>query len=114
MGTGEMITAIAVFVIAGVLLALSILHFMERGFLFNNAYIYASKEKRRAMDKRPHYRQSAIVFCLLSVTFVITGLSLLFHNYMLELLIIPVIAGTIVYAVVSSVLIAKKERGIGE
>ncbi len=112
MGTGELITAIVVFVIAGILLVLSILHFMERGVLFNNAYIYASKEKRETMDKKPHYRQSAIIFCLLSVAFVITGVSVLLRNYMLELLIIPVLVGALVYAVVSSVLIAKKERGV--
>ena len=110
MGTGELITAILVFVIAGVLMVLSILHFMERGFLLNNAYIYASKEKRMTMNKKPHYRQSAISFCLLSIAFVISGLSIILNNYTLEMLIIPVIVGAIVYAVVSSVLIAKKEQ----
>lgn len=39
--------------------------FKEKGFLFNNAYLYASKEERATMDKKPHYRQSAVVFLMI-------------------------------------------------
>ncbi len=46
---------------------ISIFQFKEKGYLFNNAYIWASKEERDRMDKRPHYRQSGIVFALISV-----------------------------------------------
>ena len=42
MTAGEWIALIAVVVIAGVLLFLGIRSFLERGFLLNNAYIYAS------------------------------------------------------------------------
>ena len=44
--------------LAGVLLVLSIRHFMERGFLLNNAYIYATKEQRKTMDKKPIHKVS--------------------------------------------------------
>ena len=51
------------FLAAGVLLVLAVIHFAERGFLLNNAYIYASLKERENMDKKPYSRQSAIVFC---------------------------------------------------
>ena len=33
---------------------ISYFSFREKGFLFNNAYLYASKEERATMDKKPH------------------------------------------------------------
>ena len=69
MTTAEWITASLVFIIAAILAVVSIRSFQNKGFLFNNAYIYASKEERGKMDKKPYYRQSAIVFCILSAVF---------------------------------------------
>ena len=80
MTSGEWIILIIVFSIAGVLLLFSIRSFFERGFLLNNAYLYASKEERNTMNKKPYYRLSAIVFCFLSAVFIVIGLSLLLHN----------------------------------
>lgn len=108
MTSSELFAAILVFIIAGIMAILSFRSFKERGFLLNNAYIYATEEERKTMDKKPHYRQSAIVFCLISIVFIIIGLSIVSHNYRLELLEIPLVAGTIIYAVVSSVKINKK------
>ena len=110
MTTAEWIIAIIVFVIAGILTFFSIRSFLQRGFVLNNAYIYASKEERESMDKKPYYRQTAIVFCLLSIVFVILGLSVVLQNYKIELLQIPVIAGTIIDAAVSSVRIGKRNK----
>ncbi len=109
MSVGELVSAIVLFVIAVVLLFLGIRHFQERGFLLNNAYIYASAKERETMDKGPHYRQSAIVFCLLSAVFMIVGLSVVFRNDAILLLEIPVMAAAIVYAVVSSVKMAGRK-----
>lgn len=108
MTSAELFAVILVFIIAGIMAILSFRSFKERGFLLNNAYIYASEEERKTMDKKPHYRQSAIVFCLISIVFIVIGLSIVLHNYKIELLEIPLIAGTIIYAVVSSVKINKK------
>ncbi len=108
MTSSELFAAILVFIIAGIMAILSIRSFRERGFLLNNAYIYATEEERKTMDKKPHYRQSAIVFCLISIVFIIIGLSIVSHNYRLELLEIPLVAATIIYAIVSSVKINKK------
>ena len=65
MTTVEIVMAVVMFAIAGLWLFLGIRSFMERGFLLNNAYIYATKEERKTMDKKPYYRQSAVAFCLL-------------------------------------------------
>ena len=78
MTTAEWITASVVFIIASILAVVSIRSFLNKGFLFNNAYIYASKEERGKIDKKPYYRQSAIVFCILSAVFLIISLSFCF------------------------------------
>jgi|LSQX01.2.fsa_nt_gb hypothetical protein len=65
METGEIINAIIIFLFAAGTLAISILQFLEKGFPFNNIYLSASKEERSKINKKPLYRQSAIVFLIL-------------------------------------------------
>ncbi len=103
MTTVEIVIAIVIFAIAGLLLFFAIRSFTERGFLLNNAYIYATKEERETMDKKPYYRQSAVVFGIMSIAFVIIGLSVIFRNSNIALLVIPLAVAAIVYAVASSV-----------
>lgn len=103
MGIGELIIAIIVFAIAGLLLFISIRHFNERGYLINNAYIYASKEQRKTMDKRPYYRQSAIVFGILCIAFIVIGLSVILQNSMIMFLEIPLFIAVIVYSIISTI-----------
>ena len=110
MTTGELITLIIVFTIAAVLLLFGIRSFLERGFLLNNTYLYASKEEWKTMDKKPYYKQSAIVFCLLSAVFFVIGLSLVIQNDRIFLLEIPLIAGVISYVTVSTVQINKQAK----
>ena len=110
MTTGELITAIIMFVIAGILLLFSIRSFLERGFLLNNAYLYASKEERKSMNKKPYYRQTAIVFCILSAVFIVIGLSLVLQNDKIMLLEIPLILGAVIYAIASAVRISREEK----
>ncbi len=110
MTTVEIVMAVVMFAIAGLWLFLGIRSFMERGFLLNNAYIYATKEERKTMDKKPYYRQSAVAFCLLSAMFVIIGLSVLFQNDTIMLLVIPFAVAVVLYAVVSSVLQHKRTK----
>ncbi len=110
MTKAEWIAAVAVFIVAAALAIISIRSFRNRGFLFNNAYIYASKEEREAMDKKPHYRQSAIVFLLLSIVFVVIGLSIVLHDSRINLLEIPLFLMLSIYAVVSSARISKSKK----
>jgi hypothetical protein len=89
-------------------MVLGIRHFPEKGFLLNNAWLYASKEQRAEINKKPYYRQSAIVFCILSAVFIVVGMSLVLQNDRIMLFEIPLISGTITYAIVSSVRINKQ------
>ena len=108
MTAAEWVLAIAIFLIAGVMAFLSFRCFRERGFLMNNAYIYASKEEREAMDKKPYYRQSAIVFCLMSAVFTVMGLSVVLRNRRVALLEIPILVAAVVYAFVSTARIRER------
>ena len=110
MGAGEIITAIVLFVLAGVFLVLAVRHFMKRGFLMNNAYLFASKRERETMNKKPHYRQSAIAFLFVSAIFIVVGLSLVLENNKLLFLLLPLAAGATTYAIVSAIQIDKQER----
>ena len=108
MSTGELVAAIIDFVLSVILMVLGIRHFREKGFLLNNAWLYASKEQRAEINKKPYYRQSAIVFCILSAVFIVVGMSLVLQNDRIMLFEIPLISGTIIYAIVSSVRIDKQ------
>lgn len=110
MTAAELILAIITFVFAGILAILSIRHFAQKGFLINNAFIWATEEERKKMDKRPYYRQSAVVFCLLSAVFVVIGFSVVFHNGKIQLIEIPFLTGALVYAIVSSVREEKRTK----
>ena len=88
-------------------LCLSYRSFREKGFLFNNAYIYASKEERLRMNKKPHYRQSAIAFLCFGIGFTICSVALLTKTYWLLWIAGIDAIVTIIYAIVSSILIEK-------
>ena len=102
--------SIILFAISASAFVMSGLSFMERGFLFNNAYIYASKEMREKMDKKPHYRQSAIVFLLIGLIFLLNGFSVIFETKWIFYAVIAVVVIAMVYAIVSSVMIEKNKK----
>lgn len=52
----DLIEIIINIVLTVVCAAISFFQFRNKGFLFNNSYIYASKQERETMDKKPHYR----------------------------------------------------------
>ena len=108
MTTKDIITLIIVFIIGGACLFFSIRSFQERGILLNNAYLYASKEERVTMNKKPYYKQSAIIFCILSALFFVIGLSILLQNEKLLLLEVPLIISGILFAIISTVQIEKQ------
>ncbi len=104
----EIISASILFIISVVAFVMSIRSFREKGFLFNNAYLYASREERESMDKKPHYRQSAIVFLLIGVIFLLNGVSVLLKADWVFYIVIAVMIGAIIYAIVSSIVIEKR------
>lgn len=110
MNTVELIIAIIAFVFTGTSALISFRQLAEKGFLFNNAYIYATKEERARMDKKPYYRQSAIVFCLVSAVFLVMGVSIILQNGKVQLLEIPLIIGALTYAIISSTTIERSKK----
>lgn len=105
----ELIALIFVFGISAVCAVISVRSFMQKGFLFNNAWIWADSETRKRMDKRPHYKQSAIVFLLLTVVFAAAGINLITKNDFFFGVSAGVTIAAVIYAVVSSVRTEKKK-----
>jgi len=64
------------------------------------------------MDKKPHYRQSAIVFLLISVIFLLNAIEVFLGSGWIFYIVLAVIAVTIIYAIVSSVLIETKKNRV--
>ncbi len=88
----------------------SYLQFNEKGFLFNNAYIYASKQEREVMDKKPHYRQSGIVFLMIGIIFAINAVEMILKTGWLFYVVIVIAIIAIIYAIASSVVIDKNKK----
>ena len=106
----EIICASILFLISAFAFFVSIRSFMEKGFLFNNVYIYASKQERETMNKKPHYRQSAIVFLLIALIFLLNGLSILLKTDWIFYISVAVMIITLIYAIVSSITIEKNNK----
>lgn len=98
----EVIGAIISGVIAVACLVISVMQFKEKGFLFNNAYIWASKQQREAMDKKPHYRQSGIVFVLCAAIFFCVALECILLTDWLWFVIDALTIAALIYAIASS------------
>ncbi len=103
-------------IISGILFLIAISAFLksyrsfkEKGFLFNNAYIYASKQERETMNKTPHYRQSAIVFFMIGVIFLLNGVSVLLSANWIFFLVIAIAIVAIIYAIISSIAIERRK-----
>ena len=106
----EITTVGILFLIAILAFALSVRSFCGKGFLLNNAYLYAPKQEREMMDKKPYYRQSAVVFLLIGCIFALNGFSILLRMDWISHIAIVVVFGAIIYAIVSSVLIEKRKK----
>ncbi len=88
--------------IALITLFISIRSFQEKGFLFNNAYIWVSKQERERMDKKPYYRQSAIVFALVTAIFLCISIEFILKTGWLWIVNVGFVIAAIVYAIISS------------
>lgn len=107
---GNIVGAIILGVIAVICFIFGYLQFNEKGFLLNNAYIYASKQERKNMDKKPHYKQSGIIFVSIGMIFLIDAIDIILQTGWLFYLVIGVAIVAIVYAIVSSVMIEKRKK----
>lgn len=100
--------AIVLFSFSFILLVWGVLSLFNKGFLFNNAYIYANKKEREQMNKKPYYIQTGIVFILLSIASCLEGFNALLRYDVFFVLFIIIIVVTLVFAIVSTIYIDKK------
>lgn len=88
----------------------SVRSFREKGFLLNNAFIYASPQEREKLDKKPYYRQSAVVFLLIGVILAVNAADVLLKTGWLFYVVMGLAGVAIIYAIVSTVIIMKSEK----
>jgi len=96
-------------IIAGITLVLAIALFIvaylqskERGFVFSNAWIYASEQEREKINKKLEYRLAKNVFICLGVLFLLIAFQIITLWTWIFLPMVAVIIFTAVYAVVQS------------
>ena len=106
----KIIFACIFFGIAIFILILSIRSFNEKGFLLNNAYLYASKQERERMNKKTYYRQSAVTFMLLGLVCALIGFDIIFNVDWLYYIAIIIILIAVIYAILSSISIEKRKN----
>ena len=107
---GTIIAAVILISIAIGCYLISCLQFLEKGFLFNNAYLYASGKERESMNKTPYYRQSGFVFLLIGTIFALNGASVVLEADWLTFAAIAMTAATILYAILSSIAIERQKN----
>lgn len=105
----NIIIAIVLFIVSLGAFLVSVRSFMQKGFMFNNAYLYATKEEREKMNKRPYYRQTAIVFLLIGIIFLLLGIDVLIKISWLSYVSIILAVVTLIYSIVSTVKIERKK-----
>lgn len=106
----QVITASVLFLIAALALLVSVRSFKCKGFLLNNAYLYASEQERNAMDKKPYYRQSAVVFLSICLVFFLNGIEVLLRTGWIVCVVIAIVIITVILAIVSSIVIEKHNK----
>lgn len=106
----EKFLILILFIISAGSFAASCSYFKEKGFLFNNAYLFASKEEREEMDKKSHYRQSAVIFLLIGIIFLLNTVQMIFNIGWLFYAVLAVTIAAVIYAVISTVKIEKKKK----
>lgn len=112
MVTGRIIIGIIILALSIGTFVISYFQFKEKGYLFNNAYLWASPEERKRMDekkesKKPHYRQSAFafmfigIFCLILAIYIFTDWMWMLVPFWLLVVV------SVVYAIRSSIQIER-------
>lgn len=92
---------------------ISSLQFKGKGYLFNNAYFWASQEERKQMDqnkerKKPYYRQSGFAFVLIGVIFLIFAVYIVTEWMWIYIVLWVSVIIAVVYAVGSSVQLKRR------
>ena len=98
------------FALAAAALILSIRHFRQKGFLLNNAWLYASPEEREKLNTAPWYRQTAICMLGISLLFTAVGLYAITGSGLFPALEGLLVAALLVYAIGSTRAINKETQ----
>ena len=114
MGIGQIIAEVIVLTLALGAFVISYLQFKEKGYLFNNAYFWASREERKEMDKhmeckKTYYRQSGFVFLLIGLFFLTLAVILLTDWMWLYIIFGALVIIALIYALISSVQIERRK-----
>lgn len=107
---GEIILASVLGLAAIAAFVFSVRSFKEKGFLLNNAFIYASPQEREKLNKRPYYRQTAVVFLQVGVILAVNAADVLLKTGWLFYVVMGLAGVAIFYAIVSTVIIKKNEK----
>ena len=86
---------------------LSMLGFLEIGIIIDDHYIFASREAKKKMDKKPYYRQSGVVFACLGTMFLMCLIRALTGMRLFVYISYGIAFGAMVYAIVSHYTIGK-------
>ena len=106
----KVILAIILGIVSSVCFVISFLQLCEKMTLLNNTYIYSSKSQREAMDKKPYYKQSGVIFGLVGIIFLLNTIEAILQTNWLFYLVMLVTVATIVYAVASTATINKNKK----
>lgn len=90
-------------VLTAVSLMITVVSFLKRGFVFHNAYIWASRAERETMDKRPFYRQSGIAFGLVTIALGFMALGCIMGTLWPLIITAAACVAVLVYAIMISV-----------
>lgn len=107
---GDIIVSSILMLVSLLLFIMSIRSFLEKGFLFNNAYLYATKKERETMNKKPYYRQTAVLFFLMGITFLLIGFAILYNAGWITYIAEAVVLIIVIYAIASSIAIEKGKK----
>ncbi len=88
----------------------SCFQFCEKGFPFNNAYLYATEQERETMNKTPYYKQSAVCFLLIGVVFLIHAIEIFLQTGWLFFVSLGIIVAAVIFAVISSIVIENRKQ----
>lgn len=107
---GDIIVSSILMLVSLLLFIVSIRSFQEKGFLLNNAYLYATKKERETMNKKPYYRQTAVLFFLMGITFLLIGFAILYNAGWITYIAEAVVLIIVIYAIASSIAIEKGKK----
>lgn len=112
MGIGQILVGVIFLTLAIGAFVISYLQFKEKGYLFNNAYLWAAQEERKQMDKnketkKTYYRQSGFAFIFIGLIFLIFAVYIVTDWMWMYIVFWTFVIIAVVYVVVSSVQIER-------